>query len=194
MKQKKIKTSKGITLLEVVIVIAIIGILMTPIYNIMFTNDKLVQKTANTITAKDAVVFVQQVLLEQIELATTMQIGRTTGAVVLEELSTSNERALYMEGGELILQKGGVSPNTQQSLCSEQLLGGFDIDIQYTDKADDVLEVSISATKGSEILYTEKIVTKLMNFKTDTNDESIVDAGTTTDYIQYALPLPVIGP
>ncbi|MGL5676983.1 MAG: prepilin-type N-terminal cleavage/methylation domain-containing protein [Cellulosilyticaceae bacterium] len=196
MKIRKIYHSnhKGITLLEVVIVIAIIGILTVPMYNIMFTNDKLVNRTSKMITAKDAVVFVQQALLEQIEVANSMQIGRSPGATTLSELTTSSQRALYFTDGELVIQKGNAIPNTTQSLCSKSLLGNYEIIIEYTTKSNVSVEISISAKEGSELLYNEKIVTSLMNLKTDVNDEKIVTTGSNRNYIQYSLPTSITTP
>lgn len=184
-----LKNKKGITLIEVIIVIAIIGLLMMPMYDMMVTNNSIVRRTNEVILAKDTVLLVQQILLNQIQLATEMEIRGNEPT-----LTQAQQRSIYIDtNGDLIL-KSGPEPNIKRILCSKSLMGDYNVGITYSTSNGTILKVIIQAKKGSEVLYKNDFSTELMNLETDEHDSKITVTGSTRDYIKYTLPVTTPSP
>lgn len=161
---------KGLTLIEVLIVMSLIGIVSLPLMQILFSGQKQFVNHQNTLSEKSRCMVLQEKIRDEILLARTVSLMPEGKSLSLEQ-EEQDQIALYLkkkDSGyyELIKEtiKGSSSSN-QQVLLNEDYLKISNLSLNFKlEKDKNVLEVII---KGED--YQIDTAIQLLNFKSDTD-------------------------
>lgn len=172
-------TSKGMTLLEIIVVMAIICILIIPIGNLIINNQNLSNRIRDLSMAKDIALTVQQYVVEEVKMANAIKYVDAIPAIPTE----TNVYSLFIHNNELIKQ----DYLGQDIILSQDYFYPYKIYISYTKGlSDKITNLAISVNKmrrgiEKEIYVTRTSVKSINMFNGSIN-------GTTGNIVEYIIP------
>lgn len=149
---------KGITLLEVIVVIAIIGILLGPIFDTMMTNMRLSREANERTNAKDVALLVQEYIYNQVKWADKVEYS---------DAPTSMGQSIYIDATKGLVHKKDENENI---IYSKKAMDNVDVSIAFkklSTTQDTLTRMQITVGKIengiSKVLYTTNTSIKSIN-------------------------------
>lgn len=144
------------TLVEVIVVLAIVGILFVPILNMIFDEVQLTNRTKEQVNAKDVVIMVNDYTYKKVAFSDTITLADIPAGSVGEESKT---QSLYFNGSGDFVHR---TPNSttkkleDRVIYSRSVLGNCDMTFEVEKISDNMIEVIITALRAGkgDILYT----------------------------------------
>lgn len=155
---KRTKQMKGITLVEVVVVMAIIGILLGPILETVNTNLRLNREANERSNAKDVALLVQEYIYSQVKWANRVEYSTSP---------LSGYENIYIDSTQGLMHKVGAN---ERVIYSKGALHNFNVTLEF--KRVSMLEDRLTALKVtvskinngiSENLYTNSTSINAIN-------------------------------
>ncbi|MGL4739035.1 MAG: type II secretion system protein [Cellulosilyticaceae bacterium] len=152
----KKKVASGMTLIEVLVVVAIVSILIVPVLDLMQVESRIARQTSQTIAAKDIGTIIQNHIAKELKYAKKVKIGTASESgmgFITQPIKGHDMVCSESIGGvtktNVILQKGLITP--------------FEVAISYktTTKAN-VVNVKIIVS-NNEKSYVFETAVKLLN-------------------------------
>lgn len=191
------KKEQGITLVEVIVVMALVALLMIPIYTLMDTNNKISERTSDLIIAKTIAVAVQDFLEEELRYAHSVSIDSAIKDEININLSDSPITTISKKAYSIEVESNELkwyttaSPRTERTILDESYMQGLDVAINFfaipkTDVEDyqDRISLVISVSKVNGIEYTLGPTTILI----ENANSGIRIEGTSGSVVNYTLP------
>ena len=116
---KRTKQTKGITLVEVVVVMAIIGILLGPILETVNTNMQLNREANERANAKDIALLVQNYIYSQVKWANKVEYSTSP---------LSGYENIYIDSGQGLIHKVGAN---ERVVYSKGALHNFNVTLEF---------------------------------------------------------------
>lgn len=158
---------KGITLIEVLMVMSLIGIVSLPLIQILLSGQKQFVSHQNTLSEKSRCMVIQEKIKDEVLLAKSVRLVQEYKDRSLK----TDEIALYLkkkESGyyELIKETGKANGSSnQQVLLNEDYLKTSNLNLDF--KLEDNKNVLGVIIKGED--YQIDTAIQLLNFKSDTD-------------------------
>lgn len=172
------RTSNGMTLLEILVVIVILGILIVPISGMIITNINLTTRAKERALAKDAAVIVQQYISNQVKFANDVSYASTVSA------PGATTQSIYIDSRGLVHQKNSDT----RIIYNQDLLKPYQLELEFKKESAKVTQLTITAykiTNGTrEILYSGQTNIKAVNMLTG----AIPASPTTGSVIEFVVP------
>lgn len=176
---------EGMTLIEVLVAMAIAGILLTSIFGMLLTNIQLSNKAQEQIVAKDAVVAIKEYVYDKVRLAKEVELAMT--------ISTSpSVQGLYIHEttGALMHKK---EDGTEYEVFSQKLLGNcaitFVVEKDLADEKLMYLTIIASQLDGGKELYKLKVPIAITNMMEETDKITLnPPSNTTFSVIRFRTP------
>lgn len=151
---------KGLTLIEVLIVMSLIGIVSLPLIQILLSGQKQFVNHQNTLSEKSRCMVVQEKIKDEVLLAKSVRLLEANTTVTLEE----GEVALYINKGSDGYQLVKKTSQGEQVLLNQDYLKmkELTLNFKFIDESQNALEVII---KGAD--YQIDTAIQLLNLKQD---------------------------
>lgn len=129
---------KGITLIEVIVVMAIIGILLISIGQIFITNTQLTIKTNDRIQAKDEVLIIQDFIFDRVKYSSHINITSIAAPTI------GDVQSIFVDSRGLIHRTN----SGDRVIFSQQALGRHTINLHFSSTTASNKSTIISVTAG----------------------------------------------
>lgn len=172
---KKIKR-KGFTLVELVVVMAIMGILSVGIMGIMNGSGAMYNKGRDLVAAKDVSSIAEDYISTMIAYKTSINLqpnatrpATSIGSVVVNNAIKADAFMLYSEGGKIMYQATATS--TAEPLFDDVFYGSYTVNLSFIPQARAdayyntiCIKVDILDTNGNSAYSSEGTIVRLLNF------------------------------
>lgn len=132
------RREQGITLVEVIVVMALVGFLMIPIYTLMDTNNKISERTSDLIAAQNIATSIYDFIEEELRYANTIEIGSTVvdklKINISEPDSVTNSKKAYsmvVDANEFKYYTT-VSPRIERVVFDADYMQGLNVSIDFS--------------------------------------------------------------
>lgn len=197
-KKKLIK--RGFTLVEMIVVIAILGIITIPIMQVMDTNGEVVKMSTDKVDAKSLALIIEDQLIQELRLANDIYIDTGTRPVVTT-LSCIESPKFTVSGEPIGDQNVCVYdditptiPTKRKTIIAERMLDKFRVKLVFAQQANKVLGIDIkimeSPNRNNE--FTREAYRLQTSVAPDNMKAGVIDAGVVTtgtgNKIYYTTP------
>ena len=212
---KRIKNKRGFTLVELLICLAILGILMAAIAGFLVPTMNLYAKAQKTANAKNASELIMSYIEGSVYSTNSLKLQKRSASyttVAAEEFvlaTTTGKRDATTNGGDFLTHKGGDA-DTGVPVYTKGITGGLEFYITYAEAVGPVgatdggpvLDVSIEVYEAGKYgtksvkLFSMKKSIYLMNMDVPEPPIAIVKSGTAPyTEIVFTKPVqPLVGP
>lgn len=185
-----IKNRKGMTLIEVLVVIVIVGIMIGPVIRTINSSSKILAKTEQSANAKMIANNIFQYIENKVKYANVILIGDIRvpelESTLGDATTKKDAQTLVVEGEELKYYQSVVG--TAKVIFDKKYMAGMALETKYKKVDVNTISVEIIMKKGGEKIHAlgpNKI--KLENINTAIRADDRID-GTEGSVINYIMP------
>ena len=174
------KSKKAFTLVELIVVIALVGIVGLAVISMMVPASNVFNRMSGEVQAKMKASQVMQVLSPQLKYATGLEILNDPGKIG----TTTTNRYIYTSGGKVYKNDSGVSAD----LFTSDFYGNYQIEMTANKIENNLVEIVLIVTLKSDSSVKSTLTTAVR----DLNTQSIggPGSGTILAYAWLSSPLP----
>ncbi|MGL4363244.1 MAG: PilW family protein [Cellulosilyticaceae bacterium] len=181
---------KGMTLVEMIIVIAVIGLMLIPIYNVMSSNSVMMKKTEAMATAKNFAIDYTRYIEKELQYAQNVYVGNETSNFGNADAAASISHIRVVNNK---LQKGTGSPIVWNDIYDSNYVGKYEI-VMKAEAGVDTVTVQFDVKYPNVTTYTygpisiDPLNVKISSGGADGNDGGGSVEGGSGNYISYYIP------
>ncbi len=165
------KSKKGFTLVEMVVVIALVAILGVAVVSIMTPAGNMFAKMQKQAQAKMIASGVMQVVEPQARFGTNLKI-------VSSVVSGDSNRYLYASGGKLLMRDTGKASATD--VFGSDYYNGYTVEMTCSSSGNSV-QITVKAKYATDDTIASSLTTTIQN----QNTANVTDSGGSIDYLCY---------
>jgi prepilin-type N-terminal cleavage/methylation domain-containing protein len=135
----RIKNKKAFTLIEVIVVVALVGIVGTAIVSMMVPASNVFGRVADEVETKMKAGQVMQTLVPQTRYAGELVIGSDPSLIG----GDSGKRYLYAQDGKVYLYKDGAVSD----IFTDEFYSGCTVDFSFLKLENNLIEVTLEVTQ-----------------------------------------------
>jgi prepilin-type N-terminal cleavage/methylation domain-containing protein len=171
----KNKSKKGFTLVELIVVVALLAIVGVAVISIMTPASNMFTKMQKQAQAKIIASGVMQVIEPQVRFGTNLKI--------VSAKSLDSNRYLYTTGGKVYIVKGETGNTSPVDLFGTDFYSGYTIEMQckVPDSSPNTVQITVTAKYITDTSIISSLTTSIQNQNTDT----VIDNGGSINYLCY---------
>ena len=161
MTENKTKAKRAFTLVELIVVIALISILGTAIISILVPTSNLFGKMSSTTEAKMKTDQIMETLVKQVRFSEQLEVAESLDKITQ---NWSDGTKLYCKDGRVMISKAGA----EKDLFSEDFYNGFDADIWAKKIENNLIEIKCTVTLHNDSSISNSLDTSVEVYNADT--------------------------